>query len=167
MLIYFGVTHMRIMNFLRKKVKKNEAATLNVETNQTVQDSLLNLCKGDKRMYDVMNHFLLVRPEEQIRQLGTTEELTQKAAEALRSNSTSSARIFLEFAAKAEMYRGDAEKARALLEKAVSLHDECAEEREHILLSKLQKAMLIAKQYYHQYGPLDIQEQEEPLLVKA
>lgn len=155
------------MNFFTKKAR-HITTSHDTETKPVVQDPLLGLCQGDSELYDTMSNFLLLRPEEQIPIMGTTERLIQKANEAIAENDSIVARTNLEIAARIEIYKGNVEKVRTLLEKASSLSEGSALQRERTLLSNLQRAMQIAEQYYHQNGQLSIQKQEEePLLVRA
>ncbi len=109
----------------------------------------MTLCHGDREMYDTMNHFLLLRPEEQILQIGALEQLVQKASQAMERGDPIVARVNLEIAARIEIYKGHKEIVRNLLEKAQNLRNmDEVQRRERTLLSNLDKAMTIAEEYY-------------------
>jgi hypothetical protein len=129
--------------------KRNEAtSTKKVEMKF---DRLLAICEGDQKMYETMSYFLLLQPEMHIRQLGTIEQLVQKAKDELGKNDPIVARVNLEIAARIAIYNRDEKRVKMLLEQAQSLHDAGeAYHREHFLLSNLGQTMKIAQEYYHQ-----------------
>ncbi len=145
--------------------RRKAALAQKAESERTVQDPLLILSHGDREMYDAMSRFLLLKPEEQIPQLGSTEQLLQKSNEAIGKGDLTVARVDLETATRIEMYNGNAEKVKTLLNKALDLHENLAHEKElRILLSNLDQAMRIAKEYYKGKSP---KLEQNPALVRS
>ena len=133
--------------------KKRPVQQAQHSVSERTVDPLLTLSHGDQELSDAMSFLLFVRPREQASQLGTTEELLQRAKEEAGKGELTKARIDLETAARIEMYKGDTEKVRMLLNKALEIHDQAAQKREQAVLSNLDKAMMIAMEYYHQSSP--------------
>ncbi|MDG7001705.1 MAG: hypothetical protein JRN15_21615 [Nitrososphaerota archaeon] len=126
--------------------KDNNSTEASVSTNS--EDQLATPCGGDERLHKAISNFLLLRPAEQISQLDSTETLIRKAESAGKGDQTT-ARISLETAARIEIYKGDKERVRMLLERAQQLSTDGSVNRE-TMLSKLDDVMRISREYYHQ-----------------
>lgn len=126
--------------------KDNNSTEASVSTNS--EDPLATLCGGDEQLHKAISNFLLLRPAEQISQLDSTETLIRKAESAGKGDPTT-ARINLETAVRIEMYKGNGERVRMLLERAQQLSTEGRLNRE-TMLSKLDDVMRISREYYHQ-----------------
>ena len=136
---------------------------LKSEETPAIEDRLTTLCRGDERMHKALSNFLLLRPEEQISQLGPTEALILRADSTEKSNPII-ARANLETAARIELYKGDREKVKLLLERVQRLGTDGEAERETII-SDLDYAMSIAREYYHQEQPSKIE--ESPISIRV
>ncbi|MDG7007522.1 MAG: hypothetical protein JRN06_04685 [Nitrososphaerota archaeon] len=118
------------------------------------QDLLSTPCEGDEKLHDALSWFLYLRPEEQVARLGTPEQLIRKAAEESGRGDLNSARVDYADAAWIELYRGDKSGARASLERALSLGDgnglaSPSAPRLDTILADLDRAMVVARRYYH------------------
>jgi hypothetical protein len=130
-------------------------ATPRVQTAAVPQDTLSVLCQGDEQLHSAMSYFLYLRPEEQFARLGTTEQLVQRATEAMGSGDLVRARVDYADAAWIELYKGNKANVKLFLEGALGLHDVdgpgmLSTLRLNTLLLKLEKVISIAQRYYNQ-----------------
>ena len=142
------------MNLFGRSKRKSAQES---EDMSVVQDRLAVLCGGDEKLHEALSNFLLLRPEEQISQLGPTEALIRRADSTEKSNPII-ARVNLETAARIEMYKGDQETVRVLLQRAQHLSGMGGEENRQTILSDLDKAMEIAREYYRLKQPMKVEE---------
>lgn len=145
------------------------------EPTPDAQDLLSTLCEGDEKLHDALSWFLYLRPEAQVARLGTAEQLIRKATEEAGKGDFHSARVDYTDAAWIELYRGDESGARASLERALSLGDgnglaSPSTPRLETVLADLDRAMAVARRYYHKDGTgpaAESDEQGAPMLVPA
>lgn len=128
---------------------------------------LRRLCGNDDRLFEAMSYFLLLDPADQERQIGSSQQLSESGAKALRDGNKSKARIDYEFAAKLALCHQDRTVAVKMLELAdqASVGESETKRAMHCtLLAKLDVAMDVAEQYYkHRYNsrPRDQRHDEE------
>ena len=144
--------------------RRKRESTQEPEARTAVKDRLTILCHGDEKMREAISNFLLLRPEEQIFQLGPTEALIRRADSTEKSDPII-ARVNLETAARIEMYKGDREKVKILLERAQHLGRTGGEGNRQTLLSDLDKAMSIAREYYNHKQPTKVE--ENPITIRV
>jgi hypothetical protein len=137
----------------RKKHKKEQhnqrpVSTLKVSSSTP---TLKELCGDDDSMYLAMEHFLLLEPKRQLPLIGDIATLVSKAERASKDGYIDKARINLETAARISIYNQDEENTRRLLLLADRISDREFEHNLHgALLRNLNKALEIARKYYHQ-----------------
>lgn len=109
---------------------------------------LRELTAGDQKLYDALGHYFLADPRRQIEQLGTPEDLALKAKDALSKGDKASAFIDYDYAAKIEIYNGNAENAKKYIQLADTLTGKPDEhERHQTLLANMDKAIEYSREY--------------------
>jgi len=108
--------------------------------------------RRDDPIYDAMEFFLLLNPEEQIPMLGEPETLRGAGDAARSSGDSTSARIKYEDGAKIALYRQNKEEFRSLLRLAeeVTPADSKFAAYHRALLRGTDQAMRVAREYYKQ-----------------